>query len=205
MKCFPVVVVFAAILAGCIDSRGVRYEPSGTIHIGQADELSYTELNTVADEAVQRLLVDPLFTRRYQMALDHARSDGRDVPGLIVDPIENNVNNAGDESTEQMRTLLKDALRKTGKFEIVDRKFRRSVVSDHIESVDQGESAVAISGIGSFVPGEFVIKGEVTRYKSKGGRRNIYHHNVNFKMIDSIRGDLFWTTIVAIDKSEEAK
>lgn len=205
MKYCSVVLVFAAVLAGCVGDRGVRYENGGTIYICDADELSYSELNTVADQAVQRLLTDPLFSKRYQAAQAHARSDGRDVPGLIVDPIENNVNNAGDESTEQMRTILKDALRKTGKFEIVDRNFRNGVVAGHIESVDQGESAVAISGIGSFVPGEFVIKGEVTRYKSKSGKRNIYHHNVNFKMIDSIRGDLFWTTIISIDKSEVSR
>lgn len=205
MKCFPFVVIFAAVLAGCATDRGVRYENSGTIYICQADELSYTELNTVADQAVQRLLTDPLFTKRYKAAQVYARSNGRDVPGLIVDPIENNVNNSGDESTEQMRAILKDALRKTGKFEIVDRNFRRGAIAENIESVNEGESPVAISGIGSFVPGEFVIKGEVTRYKSKSGRRNIYHHNVNFKMIDSIRGDLFWTTIVSIDKSEDAR
>lgn len=205
MKNAVILIGFIALMSGCASESVVDYASVGENYIGSADELSYTELNSVADQAVQRLLTDPLFSKRYAAARTHAQADGRENPGLIVDPIENNINAAGDESTEQMRTILKDAIRKTGKFDIVDRAFRTKVTNDNIDWASRGESGGAISGIGSFVPGEFVMKGEVTRYESVSGKRRIYHHNVNFKMQDAVRGDLFWTTVISIDKAEVVK
>lgn len=117
-------------------------------------------------EAVEKLVVDPMFSEKYATALENAKKQGKVRPVMTIMRIENNVDEGGDGKTAQMYRRLQSAIRRTSKFEIVDPE-------NSLEDVSP----------------DFVMKGELVREETG-------ELSLNLDMEDMQSGTVFWNEVV---------
>ena len=140
-------------------------------------------------QAVESLTTDPTFTELYAKATNNAKADGKDRPAVTILPIENNADKRGDAATRQMYRRLQTALRKTGKFEIVDPAGRKMAVDVVVSGVDNGEDNRAAQNYGDYHSPDFVMYGELVR--EEDGEKSL-----NLQMTDVRTGSMFWSEVV---------
>lgn len=171
---------------------------------GRSSRLEYSQKSRSVSASVERMLTDPMFTGNYKAALKRAGSVGRTVPTIAINPIENNSGDGRTDSaaTGQLYRELLTAIRKTGRFEMIDRIRRTQMMNANISGVDNGEDSAGIQGIGSFASADFVMTGELRREITEGERRTVYHHFLNLELIDSASGTVFWSDSVPVVKFE---
>lgn len=117
-------------------------------------------------EAVEKLVVDPMFSEKYATALENAKKQGKVRPVVTIMRIENNVDESGDAKTSQMYRRLQSVIRKTAKFEIVDPE-------KSIEDVSP----------------DFVMSGELVREETG-------ELSLNLDIEDMQSGTVFWNEVV---------
>ena len=114
-------------------------------------------------EAVESLLTDPTFTALYADAEKNARDAGKRLPVVTILRIENNADGSGDGATRQMSRRLQVAMRKTGKFTVIEPE-RGSLMPDTVSSgIDAGEKSDAMQNFGEYSSPDFVMRGELVR------------------------------------------
>lgn len=205
---FPALAVVVALLAsGCYllpppDRPGPRgYMSADEDVYGRSSRLEATQKRASVTLALERMFTDPMFTEKYAEALRQAKEAGHLRPSVTVRPIEDNSGSGADgATTSQMHRELVTALRKSGKFELIDRVARSSVMNESLRAVDDGESADAIAGIGGFRSADFTLMGEITRERTGDLDRVVFHHNVNLQMIDAKSGTVFWSESIPFTK-----
>ena len=140
-------------------------------------------------QAVESLVTDLTFTELYTKAMDNAKAAGKERPTVTILQIENNADNRGDAATRQMYRRLQTAVRKTGKFEIVDPAGRKMAV-DVIESgANNGEDGGSLQNYGNYHSSDFVMHGELVL--EEDGEKSL-----NLQMTDVRTGAIFWSEVV---------
>lgn len=175
MKKIMLAIAAAAVLAGCVSERD-----------GYG---SYREKRMTIVNAVESLLSDPMFAELYAKALETAKSAGRDRPVLKVLRIENNADGRGDAATRQLQRRLQTALRKTGKFTIVDVERGQDVIDAVAHGADAGETDDVHQFFGEYLSPDFVMSGEFV--KEETGELSL-----NLDMQDVRTKSVFWSEIV---------
>ena len=117
-------------------------------------------------EAVEKLVADPVFSEKRAADLKNAKRKRKARPVVTIMRIENNVDESGDGKTAQMYRRLQSAVRKTGKFDIVDPE----------KSLE-------------FAEPDFVMSGELV--KEETGELSL-----NLDMEDVHEGTVFWNEVV---------
>lgn len=171
------ILVAMAVFAGCANGR---------TYFGDGPN-SESRLTIV--QAIERLETDPMFTQNYARAKKVAKTDGKTLPSVVVRPFENNANGLGDGVIRQMYKRLQTALRKTGKFEIIDPAVRQRMVHTVISGVDNGEIGSSLQNYGEYHSADFVIFGELVR-------EGTGEYSVNLEMMDVRTGSVFWSEVV---------
>ena len=167
-----------AAVCGCVSQPPPNFDP------GQEGRLSIVQ-------AVESLLTDTTFTEKYDNATINAKRTGKVRPVVTIMPIENNADNRGDAATRQMGRRLQVAIRKTGKFDIIDPAKRKIMVDVVVGGADGGEKT-ATNGVqyyGDYDPADFVMTGELVREVSG-------EFSLNLDMFDTRTGLVFWNEVV---------
>lgn len=176
LKRFLVIATVAAFAGCATERRGFGRGPN-----------SESRLTIV--QAIESLLTDPMFTELYAKATNNAKVAGKDRPTVTILPIENNADNRGDAVTRQMHRRLQTALRKTGKFEIVDPAGRNMAVDAIKSGANNGENSSAVQNYGDYRSSDFIMHGELVR--AEDGEKSL-----NLQMTDVRTGSVFWSEIV---------
>ena len=144
-------------------------------------------------EAIESLVTDPMFTEMYAEAQEHAKKHGNVRPVLTILPIENNIkgDKRGDSATYQMYKRLQAAIRKKGKFTIVDPEKRAIMIKTVLKEPDDGVNSTArgIQFYGEYDPSDFVMTGELVREETG-------ELSLNLDMINTRNGTVFWNAVV---------
>jgi len=168
----------AAVLCGCVSQPTPGFPPGGE------DRQSVVQ-------AVESLLTDPMFTEKYGIALANAKREGKVRPIVTIMRIENNADDRGDTATRQMSRRLQVAMRKTGKFDIIDPAERKRMIDVVVKGADGGEKT-ATNGVkyyGDYDSADFVMTGELVREESG-------EFSLNLDMTDTRDGAVFWNEVV---------
>ena len=195
-------VVSLVALAGCATAPKSGYMSSEDDVFGKASAMEYTQKRRSVAQAVERLLTDPMFTEKYAAAKKRAGAAGRTCPTLSIRAIENNTGDGRSDAaaTGQAHRELLTALRKTGRFELIDRVARKRMTTGAVAAVNEGEGADAIAGIGNFASVDFEMSGSLNRDQTESDDRTVYHHTLNLEMVDTASGTVFWSDTVAVTK-----
>jgi len=169
-------LMFAMAACGCASRPVAGFRP------GEESRLSIVQ-------AVESLLVDPTFAEKYAVAMEVAKSGGRSRPAVTIMPIENNADSRGDAATRQMYRRLQTAIRKTGKFDVIDPAKRKGMSDVVMKGVGQGESGDMVQNFGNYVSADFVMHGELV--KEETGELSL-----NIDMEDVRAGTVFWSEVV---------
>ena len=200
--------LMASACAGCVSSLSSgpskRYEDTDSDFFGRSSRMEYTQMHRAVTISIERMLTDPMFTGNYNAARGRAMTGGRTLPTISINPIENNSGDgrSDSEATGQLYRELLTAIRKTGRFEMIDRMRRKQMGDANIAGVNEGESSSAIQGVGSYTSADFVMTGELRRQVTEGDSRTAYHHILNLELIDSLSGTVFWSDSIVVAKSE---
>lgn len=191
-----------AALSGCATGPRQGYLGPEEDVYGRASRMEYAQKRRTVVESVERLLTDPLFTQNYDRARKRALDAGRSLPTISISPIENNTGDGRSDSaaTGQLYRDLLTAIRKTGKFLMIDPMRRRQMTNALIAGNNAGEDAAALQGIGSYASADFVLTGELRRERTDDGVRTVYHHFLNLEMVDSASGTVFWSDSMGVPK-----
>lgn len=193
------VAVFAALVAvaGCASSgSGSRYVNEETLVFESADTLTQSERSRLVTEVVERMLTDPTFSVRYA-AKKKAKSDGS-LPVVALSALENNVGDGRSDSLAmgQFSRELMVALRKTGKFDVIDDLANPALVNRVMTGNDNGETMAAAQNFGDYAPPDFYVSGDLRRFLDSG----IYTHCLNLQMLDTSTRRVFWSDTAKILK-----
>lgn len=169
-------LMIVAVACGCVSQPSAGFRP------GEENRLSIVQ-------AVESLLTDPMFTENYAVALDAARVCGKARPVVTIMPIENNVDNRGDAVTQQMYRRLQTAVRKTGKFDIIDPAKRKGMSDVVIKGPDLGESGDSVQNFGNYSSADFVMHAELVKEETGA-------ISLNLDMEDVRSGTVFWSEVV---------
>ena len=174
-------VCAAAAMSGCVSNRSGYVNVDDDVY-GRRDRLEYTQKSRVVEEMVGRMLSDPDFTEMY-----------------AIGEIENNTRPGASDlrTTSQMRKELKAALRKTGKFAVIDLYERERMKNTVIGGIDSGGSADNLQHVGEYDSGDFFMSGELTM-ESTGGK--VFFHFFNLRLVDPVTGGEIWSDTVKIGK-----
>lgn len=209
MKYLKTIVVLSllAVLNGCSafhsgDSRG--YSDPHQDEYGRSDRMEYTQKRRAITIAVERLLTDPMFTDNYKAVCKRVKDAHRIMPTIAVNVIENNTGDgrSDSEATGQIYRELITAIRKTGRFEMIDRVRRKQMRDANIKGVDDGETPIGLQSIGEYASADFLITGDLRREITEGVNRKVYHHILNLEMINSYTGTVFWSESIPVSKFE---
>jgi PBP1b-binding outer membrane lipoprotein LpoB len=198
MKRLGMTILAAALAAGCQTAPTSRYGDVDDDIYGRKDKMEYTQQSRSVTEAIEAMLTDPDFTDFYKLAKKRAKARGHVRPVVIVDKIEAGADpeTTNYEATSQMRTELKEALRKTKKFLVVDLQERALMTGTVIADVDGGAAGGNLDSYNGYAAGEFVMAGEL-KQTSTGGS---YFHFFNLRMTDTASGVETWNETVRIRK-----
>ena len=152
-------VIGTVLCAGCaMNSIGPArgYMDANEDVYGQSSRMEHSQKSRSVANAVERMLTDPMFTGNYGAARKRANDAGRTLPTIAINPIENNSGDGRSDSaaTGQLYRELLTAIRKTGRFELIDRVRRKQMMNANIAGVDSGEGASGIQGIGILIASE---------------------------------------------------
>lgn len=192
----------ALVLAGCATGPGRGYLDKEEDVFGKASRMEYSQKHLKVAESVEKLLTDPMFSQNYKKACVRAQEAGRTLPTIAINPIENNTGDgrSDSEATGQLYRELLTAIRKTGKFVMIDRVRRAQMTAANIAGNNAGEDSAAIQSVGSYASADFVMTGELRREHTDDEDRHVYHHFLNLEMIDSATGMVFWSDSMAVPK-----
>ncbi|MGN0833626.1 MAG: hypothetical protein ACI4RD_08280 [Kiritimatiellia bacterium] len=195
-------VAVAAALAGCATGPGRGYLDTEEDVYGKSSRMEYSQKHRKVAESVERLLTDPMFTTNYDKARKRAADAGRALPTISINPIENNTGDgrSDSEAAGQLYRELLTAIRKTGKFAMIDRMRRKQMTAATIAGNNAGEDASALQSAGNYVSADFVMTGELRREATDDGRRQVFHHFLNLELIDSASGVVFWSDSMPVAK-----
>ena len=190
------------VLAGCATGPGRGYLDKEEDVFGKASRMEYSQKHLKVAESVEKLLTDPMFSQNYKKACVRAQEAGRTLPTIAINPIENNTGDgrSDSEATGQLYRELLTAIRKTGKFVMIDRVRRAQMTAANIAGNNAGEDSAAIQSVGSYASADFVMTGELRREHTDDEDRQVYHHFLNLEMIDSASGAVFWSDSMAVPK-----
>lgn len=195
--CGVTLLSLSALLAGCVAASGPSrgYMNSDDDVFGHASRMEYTQKSRAIDSVIKQMLTDPMFTVQYDAARQRAADAGRRLPTIAVKPIENNTGDGRSDAavTGQMYRELLTALRKTGKFEMIDYARRSQMKRTVIAAVDDGEAPANIQHIGSYTSADFIMTGELRRERTDEPGARVYHHFLNLEMTDTSTGTVFWS------------
>ena len=191
-------VCAAAAMSGCVSNRSGYVNVDDDVY-GRRDRLEYTQKSRVVGEMVGRMLSDPDFTEMYAIAKERATKRGHRRPTVVIREIENNTRPGASDlrTTSQMRKELKAALRKTGKFAVIDLYERERMKNTVIGGIDSGGSADNLQHVGEYDSGDFFMSGELTM-ESTGGK--VFFHFFNLRLVDPVTGGEIWSDTVKIGK-----
>lgn len=198
MKRLGMAILAAALAAGCQTAPTSRYGDVDDDIYGRKDKMEYTQQSRSVTEAIEAMLTDPDFTDFYKDAVKRAKKRKHVRPVVIVDKIEAGADpeTTNYEATSQMRTELKEALRKTKKFLVVDLQERALMTGTVIADADGGAAGGNLDSYNDYAAGEFVMTGEL-KQTSIGGS---YFHFFNLRMTDTASGVETWNETVRIRK-----
>ncbi|MBR4188851.1 MAG: hypothetical protein IKQ55_02700 [Kiritimatiellae bacterium] len=198
MKRLGMTILAAALAAGCQTAPTSRYGDVDDDIYGRKDKMEYTQQSRSVTEAIEAMLTDPDFTDFYKLAKKRAKARGHVRPVVIVDKIEAGADpeTTNYEATSQMRTELKEALRKTKKFVVVDLQERALMTRTVIADVDGGAAGDNLDAYNDYAAGEFVMTGELKRTSIDGS----FFHFFNLRMTDTASGVETWNETVRIRK-----
>ena len=197
------VICAVASIVGCAPwNEGVGYVPVDDDVKGHSGTMEYTQKRRSVVESVERMLTDPMFTQNYDQARRRALDAGRSLPTIAINPLQNNTGDgrSDSEATGQLYRELQTALRKTGKFVLIDRIRRKQMTDAAIAGVNNGEESGAIQHVGAYASADFTITGDLRREATDDGGRMVFHHFLNLEMVDSASGALFWSDTVTVAK-----
>ena len=170
-------IAAVAAFAGCAtEQRGFGRGPN-------------SERRLTIVQAIESLTTDPTFTELYAKATNNAKAAGKERPTVTILPIENNADKRGDAVMRQMYRRLQTALRKTGKFEIVDPAGRKMAVDAIMSGADNGEDSSAAQNYGNYHSSDFVMDGQLVR--EEDGEKSL-----DLQMTDVRTGSVFWSEVV---------
>ena len=96
----------------------------------------------------------------------------------------------------QFTRELMVALRKTGKFDVVDDVANPALVNRLMSGNDAGETVTAAQNFGDYAPPDFYVTGDIRRFFDDG----IYTHCLNLQMLDTSTRRIFWSDTAKILK-----
>lgn len=192
------IVCTVAAMSGCISNRSGYVNVDDDVY-GRRDCLEYTQKSRVVGEMISRMLSAPDFTEVYAVAKERATKRGHRKPMVVVREIEDNTKPGVSDSqtTSQMRKELKSALRKTGKFTVIDLYERERMKGVVMGGVDSGGVADNLQHVGEYDAEDFSMSGEL-RMESTGGK--VFFHFFNLRLVDPVTGDEIWSDTVKIGK-----
>ena len=198
MKRLGMMILLAALAAGCQTAPTSRYGDVDDDIYGRKDRMEYTQKSRSVTEAIEAMLSDPDFTVIYKDAKKRAKARGHARPVVIVDKIEAGADSetTNYKATSQMRTEVKEALRKTTKFLVVDLQERALMTRTVIADADGGAAGDNLDAYNGYAAGEFVMTGELKK-DSTGGS---FFHFFNLRMTDTASGVETWNETVRIRK-----
>ena len=170
---------------------------------GSSSRMEFSQMRRALTVAVERMLTDPMFSTGYSAAQKRAKAAGRTLPTIAINPIENNTGDGRSDSAAagQLHRELYTAIRKTGKFEMIDRTRRKQMRDANVNGVDDGEDSLNIQSIGNYTSADFVMTGDLRREATEERRRTVYYHLLNLELTDSASGTLFWSDTVTETKA----
>lgn len=188
----------AAAMAGCVSNRSGYVNEEDDVY-GRKDRLEYTQKSRMVGEMVGRMLSDPDFGETYAVAKERAAKRGHRRPTLVIREIEDNTRPGASDSqtTSQMRKELKSAIRKTGKFAVIDLYERERMKDTVIGGIDNGGSADNLQHVGEYDAEDFTMSGEL-RMESTGEK--VFFHFFNLRLVDPVTGGEIWSDTVKIGK-----
>jgi hypothetical protein len=189
--------VVAIALAGCVSRSGSSgYVNEEALVFDRPETLTQSERSRLVVDVVGRLLTDPTFSAKYAEKMN-AKSDGK-MPIVAFSALENNVNDGRSDSAAmgQFTRELMVALRKTGKFDVIDDVANPALVNRLMSGNDAGETVAAAQNFGDYAPPDFYVTGDIRRFFDDG----IYTHCLNLQMLDTSTRRVFWSDTAKILK-----
>ena len=192
---------------GCNGAVSSPYVPKDEDVLGRASRFEHRQKSRSVEESVDRMLTDPTFDGSYREVAERAQAAGRKLPVLAVKPILNNTGDGRSDSaaTRQIFEALKAALRKTGKFEVVDYTQRQSLLKTVVEGNNTGDDGGALQAIGAYRSPNLVLTGDIRRDETEDRGRRVYFHFLNLEIQSTATGTVFWSDTVEVGKQEPSR
>ena len=192
---------------GCNGAVSSPYVPKDEDVLGRASRFEHRQKSRSVEESVDRMLTDPTFDGSYREVAERAQAAGRKLPVLAVKPILNNTGDGRSDSaaTRQMFEALKAALRKTGKFEVVDYTQRQALIKTVIDGNNNGDDGGAIQTIGTYKSPNLILTGDIRRDETEDRGRKVYFHFLNLEIQSTATGTVFWSDTVEVAKQEPSR
>jgi len=191
-------MVVVALLVGCATNPAGTYgNPNDDVY-GSKRNLEYPQRSVAIVDMVGKMVTDPYFTEVYEVAAQRAAQRGHRRPTVIITDIEDNTVVGGSDfsTTRQIHQELKTALRKTGKFSIID-LYERARMSEVSEAeINGGGVSDNLQNFGEYASGDFHMFGELSKEKVS----HSYFHFFNLRMIDPTSGEEIWSDTVKVLK-----
>ena len=184
-------------LTGCVSHSGSSgYVNEGVLVFDRPENLTQSEQSRLVADIVGRMLTDPTFSDRYAEKMKEKIS-GK-LPIVAFSALENNVSDGRSDSVAmgQFTRELMVALRKTGKFDVIDDVANPALVNRLMSGNDAGETVAFAQNFGDYAPPDFYVTGDVRRFFDDG----IYTHCLNLQMLDTSTRRVFWSDTAKILK-----
>ena len=184
-------------LTGCVSHSGSSgYVNEGVLVFDRPEKLTQSEQSRLVADIVGRMLTDPTFSDRYAEKMKE--KTGGKLPIVAFSALENNVSDGRSDSVAmgQFTRELMVALRKTGKFDVIDDVANPALVNRLMSGNDAGETVAFAQNFGDYAPPDFYVTGDVRRFFDDG----IYTHCLNLQMLDTSTRRVFWSDTAKILK-----
>lgn len=194
------------LLAGCAGVAPSPYASPTEDVVGSPSRFEPRQLSQAVATAIQKMLTDPTFTDSYGGVSARAAELGRRLPVLAVTPVANNSGDGrGDASTRQVFEALKNGLRKTGRFEVVDYVRRGDITGTVRAGRGAGDDDEALQHFGSYLSPDLILSADITRDVTDDRGRKVYFHYLNLTMQSTETGSVFWSETIEVAKQVQQR
>lgn len=142
-------------------------------------------------EAVEDLLSDPAFTRKYKSASNSAKESGLERPIISFTRFKSAIESVPHHVTKRVYLDLRSELRKTDKFDVIDVETRIQMLKELEAQVDAGGKNTKTRRFGDYEVADFIVHGELDEI----------HHGrfLHLKISDtSQKGEIFWEKAIDV-------
>lgn len=185
-----VLAVLIYCICGCNSPQGTRYVEPGEIISGRADKATMYDLESSAQELMEKMLTHPQFAKNYDAT---KVAKGGQQPVVVIGNIDNRTETRIQRRLDAIGKTIRVALFDSTLFEVKDDEAADAIKSRIIRGADGGlETGELVQQMGTHDMPDFIVLGDFEDFEDVGG-----YHTYRLRIaLHSLRtGKIIWEGI----------